>query len=93
MPFHALFGVMMWLLIQDPFDPLNCVVSFGDRTVYEATREKLPIWTPLPEDFGTRGYGRRRAEAIDAHLALLVPEREELLWIFDYWREAQVRCA
>jgi hypothetical protein len=85
-PFHALFGVMMWLLIQDPSDPLNRIVGFGNRSIYGATRENSPIWTALPEDFGTKGYGRRRAEAINAHLALLPPDREELLWTFDYWR-------
>lgn len=86
LPIHALFGVMMWLLIQHPFDPLNRVVGFGDRAVYEATREKVQIWTPLPEDFGSKGYGRRRASAIDEHLARLPVDREELLCTFDYWR-------
>lgn len=86
LPFHALFGVMMWLLIQDPSDPLNRIVGFGNRAMYEATREKSQIWTPLPEDFGTKGYGRRRADAIDEHLGQLVPDRGELLWTFDYWR-------
>lgn len=42
-PFHALFGVMMWMLIQDPSDPLNRIVSFGDRNIFDATRQKLPI--------------------------------------------------
>jgi hypothetical protein len=85
-PFHALFGVMMWLLIQDPSDPLNRIVGFGNRTIYEAAREKSLISTVLPEDFGTKGYGRRRTKAIGAHLARLLPDREELLWAFDYWR-------
>lgn len=89
-PFHALFGVMMWLLIQDPFDPLNRIVGFGDRAVYEATREKAQIWTPLPEDFGSKGYGQRRAQEIDEHLARLVPDRSELMWTFDYWRPMSV---
>ena len=53
-PFHALFGVMMWRLIQDPSDPLSRVVGFGDRAVYETTREKSQIWIRLPEDFGTK---------------------------------------
>ena len=75
-PFHALFGVMMWLLIQDPLDPQNRIVGFGDRNNYEATRQKSPIWTLLPEDFGTKGYGRRRAAAIEEHLAQLLAERE-----------------
>jgi VRR-NUC domain len=90
LPFHALFGVMMWLLIQDPYDPLNRIVGFGDRAVYETTREKLMVWTPIPEDFGTKGYSQRRAVAIEEHLALLVPDRDEMLWTFDYWRSMSV---
>jgi hypothetical protein len=27
-PFHALFGVMMWLVIQDASDPLVQIVGF-----------------------------------------------------------------
>ena len=86
LPFHALFGVMMYLLIQDPIDPLNRMVGFGDRAAYESTREKPIIWTLLPEDFGTKGYGQRRAGEIEAHLTHLITDREELLWTFDYWR-------
>lgn len=85
-PFHALFGVMTWLLIQDLADPLNRIVGFGDRAVYESTRGKSQIWTPLPEDFGSKGYGQRRFDAIEDHFGLLLPERDELLWTFDYWR-------
>jgi hypothetical protein len=85
-PFHALFGVMMWMLIQDSNDPLSRVVGFGDRAVYEETRGKSMIWTPLPEDFGSKGYGTRRDDAIRTHLGRLVPGCEELLWTFDYWR-------
>lgn len=82
-PFHALFGVYMWLLIQDPNDPLGHVVGFGDRFVYEAGRPNEMIWTRLPEDFGTPGYGVRQAETIAEHLATL---DRDLLWLFDYWR-------
>jgi hypothetical protein len=84
LPLHALFGVFMWLLIQDPDDPRNRVVMFGNRTVYEAARRKEMIWTPLPEDFGTKGYGKRRVNAIEAHLSEL--PLDDLLWTFDYWR-------
>ena len=60
-PFHALFGIYMWLLVQDAADPNVRRVGFLDR---EGGRE---IWTHLPEDFGTPGYSVRRAEAIDEH--------------------------
>lgn len=94
-PLHALFGVMMWLLIEHPSDPENRVVGFGSRTAFESGEQGPIIEMHLPEDFGTCGYGRRRAEAIDEHLALLtpdgIPERGVLLDLFDYWRAPSER--
>jgi len=84
-PFHCLFGVMMWLLIQDPTDERLRVVSFGERSAYEGGHPMPQIWSQLPEDFGTAGYGTRRQGAIDKHLAM-VCEGDDLLWLFDYWR-------
>ncbi len=85
-PFHVLFGTFMWLLIQDPADPLNRLVGFGDRKAFEMNRQSEPIWTFLPQDFGAPGYGKRRASFIDEHLASTqMEEREELQWLFDYW--------
>lgn len=84
-PFHALFSVMMWLLIQDPADPRNRMAGFGRRDVFEETGEKAMVWTPLPEDFGAKGYSARRAAAVEEHFALLIEDRDELLWMFDYW--------
>ena len=81
-PFHALFGIFMWLLIQDPADPLNRVVGFGDRVAFETGGMSKQIWTPLPEDFGTPGYATRRKRAIVKHFRLL---RDDLEWLFDYW--------
>lgn len=90
-PLHALFGVMMWLLVEDPGDPKNRIVSFGSRTALETDKEAAMIRTHLPEDFGKLGYGRRRAKAIEEHLAFLtsdgVPDRGALLDLFDYWRD------
>jgi hypothetical protein len=85
-PFHALFGVMMWLMIQDPNDPRVRFVGFGDRAVYEAGTKPPVIWTPLPEDFGAEGYAASRREAVERHFEYLPPDRGELLWVFDYWR-------
>lgn len=85
-PFHALFGVMMWLVIQDSRDPLVQIVGFGSRTVFEEERGREMIWTHLPDDFGSSGYGERRRRAINKHFKSLLPAREELLWLFDYWR-------
>lgn len=84
-PLHALFGVMMWMLIQDPSDPQNQLISFGDRTAYEEQRAKDPVWTHLPSDFGSKGYGTRRANAIEEHFDRFLVE-DDLQWLFDYWR-------
>lgn len=81
-PFHVLFGVFMWLLIQDPADDLRHLVGFGDRTRYEAGEANEMVWTFLPKDFGSAGYSRRRAKAINDHFNLL---NDDLEWLFDYW--------
>ncbi|MGI9374562.1 MAG: VRR-NUC domain-containing protein [Tsuneonella suprasediminis] len=83
-PFHTLFGVMMWMLIQDPIDPQSQIVSFGDRNAFEERREKKPIWTHLPSDFGSKGYSERRAAAIDEHFDEMLLE-DDPHWLFDYW--------
>lgn len=85
MPLHALFGVMMWLLIQDGSDPQVRMAGFGDRYIYEETGDKSPIWTPLPDDFGGKGYANRRNEQIIRHFELFPDDREGMLWLFDYW--------
>jgi hypothetical protein len=85
-PLHALFGVFMWLLVQDPVDPLVRVIGFGERTDYETRRSTRQIWTSLPEDFGSRGYAQRRATDIERHFAQFVGDEADLLWLFDYWR-------
>ena len=85
MPLHALFGVMMWLLIQDSSDPRVRMVGFGDRGVYEASGEKVPIWTLLPDDFGSKGYAERRKDQIAEHFELFAEDKEDMLWLFDYW--------
>lgn len=90
-PFHALYGVMMWLLIEHPSDPKNRMAGFGSRTAFEAGVEGEQIWMRLPEDFGTPGYGRRRKTAIDEHFNFFFKpdgyaDRGYLLELFDYWR-------
>lgn len=95
-PLHALFGVMLWLLVEDPADPRNRMVAFGSRTAFEARTPGEQIWTHLPEDFGTPGYGRRRSEAIDEHFAFFFKpdgyaDTGQLLWLFDYWRHPSER--
>ncbi len=86
-PFHVIFAVFMWLLIQDPTDPLVNIIGFGDRIAFDHGEKGKTIWTHLPSDFGTSGYARRRVEAIKKHFAIIPLEKRELLWVFDYWVE------
>ena len=85
MPIHALFGVFTWLLIEDPSDEKVQLSSFGERSAYERDGSKNPIWVPLPSDFGSCAYARRRHKTIDKHFSSLSHERDDLLWLFDYW--------
>lgn len=85
-PFHVLFGVYFWLLIQDQADPNVRIVGFGARGPHEQGQSGRQIWTHLPEDFGTTGYAERRSDAIDEQFAsMLRGDTDDLLWAFDYW--------
>lgn len=83
-PFHVLFGVFMWLVIQDPADELRQLSGFGDRAAFEDGREGEQIGTGLPKDFGKPGYAVRRDAALQEHFELL---NDDLKWLFDYWLE------
>ncbi|XOK59233.1 VRR-NUC domain-containing protein [Paenibacillus elgii] len=85
-PFHALFGVYMWILIQTT-DEKNRMVGFGDRHAFDKGMSGEMVWTLLPEDFATKGYGERRSHAIQKHLLSLPKDKMNLLWTFDYWIE------
>jgi hypothetical protein len=80
-PFHALFGIYMYLVIQDIADPRNRTVMFGSRTAFDQKARGVEIRTTLPEDFGAEGYYARRRKAIARHFMLL----EDSDWLFDYW--------
>jgi hypothetical protein len=84
-PSHVLFGVFMWLLIQDSTDAKVRIVGFGERSAFEARQEGREIWTLLPEDFGGKAYVARRADKVAEHFELLSPD--ELPWLFEYWLE------
>jgi hypothetical protein len=86
-PFHVIFGIFMWLVIQDPKDPLLRIVGFGDRSAFEEGHESEQIWTHLPEGFGSPDYATRRAAAIEDHFALIKSNQEDVLGLFDYWVE------
>jgi hypothetical protein len=86
-PFHALFGIFMWILIQDPKDPDLQMRGFGNRIAFDEGREGEITRTLLPPDFGTSGYAKRREHAIDQHIDWLQKNKDGLLWTFDYWIE------
>jgi len=82
-PFHALFGIYMYLLIEDPADKLQRFIGFGRRSP-PVGDEAPQIWMNLPRDFGRPGYATRRADAIEEHLGMLEGQTD---WLFDYWLE------
>ncbi|WP_407283216.1 VRR-NUC domain-containing protein [Methanolobus sp. WCC1] len=86
-PFHVIFAVFMWLVIQDPQDSHCQVVGFGRRGKFENETKNDLIWTGLPFDFGTKGYYNRRLNEITSHLQSLPKNKQDLLWCFDYWIE------
>ena len=86
-PFHALFGILLWLLIQEPSDPNLQMRGFGDRIAFEAKEKGKTIMTLLPSDFGTSGYALRRADAIERFFTMFPISKDELIWAFDYWTE------
>lgn len=85
-PLHALFGVMLWRVIQDPVDPLLRLVSFGSRAGSADAGPPGPVWTHLPEDFGCPGYGRRRRRAVRQHLRGLRRDARLLPALYEMWR-------
>lgn len=83
-PFHVLFGVFMYLVIEDPNDRKGRVVQFGSRNDFDTgTRQEGMITSILPEDFGSARYYERQKEVIDPHIS----ELDDLDWLFDYWLE------
>ncbi len=85
-PFHALFGVMMWSLIQDMSDPLVRMVGFAEKTAVDAGVKPNRLMSFLPSDFGSEGYATRRKRAINKHLSEIALHADDLIWLFDHWR-------
>lgn len=86
-PFHALFGTLMWLLIQDGTDEYCRMVMFGDRLAYENKTNAPDIYTTLPRDFGTPNYYNRRISEIEKYFNFYLKgrDKEDLLFLFDLW--------
>ena len=84
-PFHVLFGVYFWPVIQDRSDRRVRTVGILDRHAYDQRQPSEVIWIRLPSDFGTPDYERRRAKAITKHLSAIAETSAELLGLFDNW--------
>jgi len=84
-PFHVLFGVYFWPVIQDRSDPRVRMVGIGGRHAYDQRLPSELMWIQHPSDFGTADYARRRAKAITKHLAAIAEDGAELLRLFDNW--------
>jgi hypothetical protein len=84
-PFHVLFGVFMWLVIQDVTDPRVRIVGFGDRASSDTGGPGHLVRTALPEDFGSVGYSSRRTEAIENHFSEMLGEDADPQFLFRYW--------
>jgi hypothetical protein len=84
-PFHVLFSIFTWELIQDPSDPEVRRAGFGERSAYEEDGSKNIIWVSLPADFGLSGYAERRENEIKIHLSNIQENIQDLLCLFDYW--------
>jgi hypothetical protein len=81
-PFHVLFGVFMYLVVQDAGDENGQVVQFDCRDNFDLKLQTPSmVTTILPKDFGTKNYYERQSELIDWHLN----ELDDLNWLFEYW--------
>jgi hypothetical protein len=85
-PFHVLFGVYLWLLVQDPEDSDVRIRSFGNRGEYESGAVVSNVSCLLPEDFGTAAYSERRRAVIDEYFDEVL-KSDDATWLFDYWLE------
>jgi hypothetical protein len=84
-PFHVLFGVYFWPVIQDRCDGRVRTVGILNRDAYDQRRTSKMMWIRLPLDFGSSDYSRRRAKALTKHLSAIAETRAELLELFDNW--------
>ena len=80
-----LFGVYFWSVIQDRCDRQVRTVGIMARPGDGEGGPSELIWIPLPSDFGTSDYSRRRAKALTKHLSAIAETKGELLRLFDSW--------
>ena len=80
-----LFGVYFWSVIQDRCDRQVRTVGIMARPGDGQGGPSELIWIPLPSDFGSSDYSRRRAKALTKHLSAIAETKGELLRLFDSW--------
>ncbi|MBA2649463.1 MAG: hypothetical protein H0U75_07705 [Legionella sp.] len=81
-PFHVIFGVFMWPVIQDQYDENIKLVSFGNRADFDiGIKQSRSIETILPQDFGRPNYYFRRKKIIYQYISKL----DKLNELFDLW--------
>jgi hypothetical protein len=83
-PMFALFGALMWPLIQDTRDRRCAIMGVPNRSLLDTGNGGLTC-TRLPKDFGRPEYALRRAVAIEKHLAALSDRPERLKQLFEAW--------
>ena len=81
-PFHVLFGALMHPVVCDGQDPFVGPRQFGSRDPAEQGVASM-VTAFIASDFGSTGYGARRADAIEAHLARIGHSRETLVEAFE----------
>jgi len=84
-PFRVLFGVYFWSMIQDRCNRQVRTVGIMARPADDQGGPSELIWIPLPSDFGSSDYSRRRAKALTKHLSAIAETKAELLRLFDSW--------
>lgn len=80
-PFHVIFGVYMWPIIQDLEDKNSNIVFFGNRHDFELGLTPRTIQLNKPSDFGTSNYYKRRESFINDHISMLT----NIDNLFDIW--------
>src|SRR3954471_1360141 len=74
-PFRVLFGVYLWSVIQDRGDRQVRTVGIMAHPGCDHEESSEVRWTPLPADFGTPAYSRRRAKTLTKHLSAIAETR------------------
>jgi hypothetical protein len=86
-PFHVVFGTLMYPAVCDPADECGRFVDFADRNAFDRKEKGPMVRAWLPEGFGTSGYGKRRAAAIAGRVAEMprygTTVLEEFEWLLE----------